>query len=166
MRKIVFIIFLFNSCESFNNEKKNGIETKQHIVGIDTVSKIPIHPNYINLLFFNEKLKDEYRWINEVHFAQKHDTVYMSYFVSNGEFINGNFDSLDYAGYFLTNQIVDNQVTFRIKIYRYVDNSMIDEELKYTNLDLLFSNNYDTIYWKVIGNGAYLVQNDTLIPSR
>lgn len=159
-------MFLFISCESTQVEKKNEKKTELEITKVDTIPRISFYPHYVNLLYFNDNLKDEFRWINEVHFAQKYDTIFMGYFVSNGEFINGSADSLDYAGYFLINELIDNQVTFKVKIYRYYNDSMKDEDLIFANLNLEFTDNYDTIYWNVIGLGSYLVQNDTLVPIR
>lgn len=104
------------------------------------------------------------QWVLGVNFDRKNDTVFMSYIVSSEKFINsGNPDSIDYAGYFLQKNIINNQVILKIKNYRYSWDETAENDFKYADVKLTFSKNFDTLYWKLLESSPYLLDEDTLI---
>lgn len=115
--------------------------------------------SFISLLFLlfscgnksvsNNYIRAHYCIVNDsynrmdVHFYMKSDSVFVYYLnvVDSGNYINGDVDSTNYAGYFKLEQIRDSNVTVVIKSYR-------NEDDQY-GVNLQFSNNGKSLSWSI-----------------
>lgn len=158
MKALLITIFICISCTNKNQDNSSEIKFN---------NRFPLYLNYSNYDFLIQKydnLAMQLQWVSGVNFDSKNDTVFMSYIVSCEKFINsGKPDSIDYAGYFLQKNIINNQVILKIKNYRYSGDETAENDFKYTDVKLTFSKNFDTLYWKLLESSPYLLDEDTII---
>lgn len=160
-KNIIFISLGFLISCTLQSNSGNQLNNNHHHSQIDIQRKFKNfnqtyvnngQPKYIANRFI------EYDLV--VLLKEMNDTIFFDYMLVSQDFINSNHDSTVFAGYFLEEDVIENEVKFYIQNFN--DNSFPDIPYPYS-LKLKFSDNMDTIYWEMLERAARLPQRDTLI---
>lgn len=153
----ISLLLFFISCnfpqQNNNSNNKDKIKSANYFKKGDNV--------YSNFRFLNDSMQETLdKWDMDIYIKNSNDTLLFDYIVMSQYFINTNGDSTQFSGYFFEKDIIENKVTFPI-VNSYKKG--FDPELYFYRLELEFSLNFDTVYWKLLDKVNYLPTKDTLV---